>query len=81
MSKYGTAGKRKYQCADCKTMMFFHSIELGRKCKPHCKGCGGTFFEPYSEGAEEMSVNMATSRAIVEHTPPVTGKEHHGMQQ
>lgn len=82
MAKFSElSGKRKYACADCNTIMFFHSVEVSRKCKPRCKGCGGTFFEPVSDGAKDMSDNIGAARSVVEKTPPITGKEHHRMQQ
>ncbi len=66
-----TKGKRMFECQDCKGRQLFHPIELSRRCKPHCKRCGGTFFEPWSGGAFDAEVQMGTARAICEKQPPV----------
>lgn len=58
------SGKRRYRCADCGRTCMLHWVELSRRCKPHCQGCGGTFFEPDSDGAMEQEVNAGTARAI-----------------
>ncbi len=68
-----TKGKRMFRCADCKNRQFMHPIELARRCKPRCVGCGGTFFEPDSDGAHDMEANVGTARAIQEKAPPNAG--------
>ena len=80
MSKART-GSRAYECADCQTRMMFMPWEMSHKCKPRCRGCGGTFFNPASDGAKEQSTNIGTARAIAEKMPPATGREHHQMQE
>ena len=78
--KYNSKGKRRYRCADCGTKALLHWVELARKCKPRCQGCGGSFFEPDSEGASEMEVNAGTARAIKDHQPPHDGKDTLAMR-
>ena len=68
---FNMKGKRKYACADCKRTAMLHWVELSRRNKPRCQGCGGTFFEPYSDGATEMEINAGTARAIKDSEPPM----------
>lgn len=76
-----TTGRRAYECADCKTRMLFKPSELARKCKPRCRGCGGTFFNPSSEGAVEQSTEIGQARGIVANLDAVTGRENVKMRE
>ena len=62
-------GQRKDKCADCGRATMLHWTATIRRCKPRCQGCGGTFFEPCSEGAVEQHIATGTARAIIDKTP------------
>lgn len=69
----GNKGKRKYACGDCGETKMLHWVELSRRRPPNCAKCGCTFWVPHSDGANEMSINAGTARAIKEHAPPNLG--------
>lgn len=54
---HGGSAKRKHRCADCGHMQYLRVAELARRCKPHCRECGGMFLEPteYSAQREEAA--------------------------
>lgn len=66
-------GQRRYVCADCNHKQFEHWTAMSRRNKPRCQGCGGTFLNPDSDGADEAFVRAGTGRAIKEKTPPTLG--------
>lgn len=77
-------GTRKHYCADCGHTQMEHPQTLARRCKPHCKKCGSTFLNPWSEGADEAFVNAGTARKALDRvrdgTGVPTGKEHQQLQ-
>ena len=68
-------GQVRYVCADCGNKQFEHWAVMARRCKPRCTGCGGTFLNPDSDGANEQFVEAGTARAIKEKAPPHAGTD------
>ena len=48
-----TRGKRKYRCEECKNEQFLHWVELNRRTRPRCTGCGSVRLEPVTKEAKE----------------------------
>ncbi len=46
-------GERKFKCDDCGETRYVHWVELNRRSRPRCHGCGSQQLEPYSKEAKE----------------------------
>jgi hypothetical protein len=55
-------GKRMWKCQDCGVRRFVHWVELNRRGRLKCMGCGSIRMEPDSDAAKGSVVDAATQR-------------------
>ena len=62
---FGPGARRRYVCQDCGGWRMLSTTEVGRRCKPSCFECGGTFLVATNpETDSELSHHYDAARRV-----------------
>lgn len=70
---HGNAGKRLWQCADCKHEQQEHWIRLNRAARPRCPQCGSLRYEVKMKVARDDAADRRGVREQFRSTPRGSG--------